>query len=189
LDHAAGLRGNAMEGAPEVRGRSLASDARAGATAYGGGGATRTSRPPQATPHRSPRRHAQRPRHPLYRKESIVPNNILNCRRCNLFSAASAAVRDGIRLSHYRAIKCPKLSRPCERTQARKTVASGRFSVTQDWLYDRAVPSMLDAGFPPRSCPRQKTSGFARSPLPRLPIRRAFRPGSAANAKHLIPSL
>jgi hypothetical protein len=85
LDHATLLRGNAMEGTPEIRRGSLASDALAGTTAHGGGGATRTSRPPQAKPLRSPLRHAQRPRHPLYRKESIVPNNNLKIvDGCNL---------------------------------------------------------------------------------------------------------
>jgi hypothetical protein len=62
---------------PEIRGRSLAGDARAGAPAHGGGGATRAPQPAQAAALRSPRRHAQRPRHPLDRKESIYYGNIL----------------------------------------------------------------------------------------------------------------
>jgi hypothetical protein len=65
---------------PEIRRGSLAGDARAGAPAHGRGGATRAPQPAQAAALRSPRRHAQRPRHPLDRKESIYSRNILRLR-------------------------------------------------------------------------------------------------------------
>ena len=103
------------KGPPEIRDRSLASDALAGATAYGRSRATHAPQSAQAAALRSPRRHAKRPGNSRYRAagpQSMILFEIANDAFCKTSPISSRIYK---RLCFE---KSPPIAFLSERTQS-----------------------------------------------------------------------